>query len=79
MKLKKKIKNTILNCLSLKKKISKKDSFKNDLEADSLDMIEIMMAIEENFNIKIKDKESSKIKTINCLIKLVKKKLKIFK
>ncbi|MCW5197778.1 acyl carrier protein [Buchnera aphidicola] len=76
MNLEKKIKKIILNCLSLKQKISKNSSIKNDLKADSLDMIELIMSIEENFNINIKDKESEKITTVNSLINLVKKKIK---
>ncbi|CAL4321779.1 Acyl carrier protein [Buchnera aphidicola (Periphyllus testudinaceus)] len=75
MNLKKKVKKIIFNCLSCKKKIKSKDSFKNDLNADSLDMIEIIMSIEENFSIDISDKESSKISTIKSLIHLIKKKI----
>ncbi|CAL4321895.1 Acyl carrier protein [Buchnera aphidicola (Chaitophorus sp. 3695)] len=76
MDLKTKIKKIILNCLSLKKKISDHSCIKNDLKADSLDMIELIMSIEENFNINIKDKEAENITTVYSLINLVKKKIK---
>lgn len=76
MNLEKKIKKIILNCLSLKKKISNHAYIKNDLKADSLDIIELVMSIEEYFNITIKDKEVENIITVNSLINLVKKKIK---
>ncbi|WP_343183380.1 acyl carrier protein [Buchnera aphidicola] len=75
MNIKKKVKKIICKCLSYKKKIKEKYFFKTDLNADSLDMIEIIMSIEEKFSIDISDKESSKINTIKNLIKLIKIKL----
>ncbi|WP_343187615.1 acyl carrier protein [Buchnera aphidicola (Periphyllus koelreuteriae)] len=75
MNIKKKVKKIIRKCLSYKKKIKNKHFFKTDLNADSLDMIEIIMSIEEKFSINISDKESSKINTIKNLIKLIKIKL----
>ncbi|NIH41098.1 MAG: acyl carrier protein [Buchnera aphidicola (Periphyllus aceris)] len=75
MNIKKKIKKIIVECISCKKKIKSKYSFKNNLEIDSLDMIEIIMSIEESFSICISDSESSKINTVKSLIKLVKKKI----
>jgi acyl carrier protein len=76
MNLEKKIKKIILDCLSLKRKISNNSCIKDDLQADSLDMIELIMSIEENFHIDIKDKESEKITTVSSLINLVQKKIK---
>ena len=45
-------------------------SFK-DLGADSLDIVEIIMAFEENFGVEIRDEDAEKIKTINDAIELI--------
>jgi acyl carrier protein len=39
-------------------------SFQDDLGADSLDLVEIMMGLEEEFTIKIDDEVSQSIKTV---------------
>ncbi len=39
-------------------------SFINDLEADSLDIVQLMMALEEEFDIEIPDDEAERIVTI---------------
>jgi acyl carrier protein len=39
-------------------------SFIDDLNADSLDLVELIMALEEEFNIKISDEDADKIKTV---------------
>jgi len=39
-------------------------SFIDDLNADSLDLVELIMALEEEFNVKISDDEADKIKTV---------------
>lgn len=39
-------------------------SFINDLEADSLDIVEMIMAIEEEFDIEIPDEDAEKISTV---------------
>ena len=46
----------------------------NDLGADSLDMVEIIMEIEEEFGLKIDDTEISEVKTVGDLIKKVENK-----
>lgn len=55
-------------------KITPQSSFVDDLKADSLDQVELMMAIEEAFNVDIPDDEASKIMTIADAIDYVKKK-----
>lgn len=40
-------------------------SFVNDLGADSLDTVELVMALEEEFEIEIPDEEAEKISTVN--------------
>ncbi len=39
-------------------------SFVDDLGADSLDIVELVMAFEENFGIEIPDEEAEKIRTV---------------
>ena len=39
-------------------------SFIDDLNADSLDLVELIMALEEEFNVKISDEDADKIKTV---------------
>lgn len=39
-------------------------SFQDDLEADSLDVVELIMAIEDEFDIEIPDEEAEKIATV---------------
>lgn len=44
-----------------------------DLGADSLDTVEILMALEETFNIEIPDEVAMKFKTINDLVAYIEK------
>merc|ERR1719251_139814 len=45
-------------------KVTKEASFTDDLDADSLDVVEMVMAIEETFEIEIEDEAASSIKTV---------------
>jgi acyl carrier protein len=49
-------------------------SFVDDLGADSLDLVELIMAMEEEFDVKIEDEEAEKIKTVQDAIDFIKKK-----
>ncbi|AGJ01571.1 3-oxoacyl-[acyl-carrier-protein] synthase 2 [Rickettsia prowazekii str. Breinl] len=46
--------------------------FIEDLKADSLDTVELMMAIEVEYGIDIPDDEATKIKTVSDVIKYIK-------
>ena len=45
-------------------KVKPQASFIHDLNADSLDIVELVMAMEEAFDIEIPDDESEKLKTV---------------
>jgi acyl carrier protein len=50
-------------------------SFVDDLGADSLDQVELIMAMEEEFNVSISDEEAEKIVTVQDAIDYVQKAL----
>jgi len=47
-------------------------SFIDDLGADSLDIVELIMALEEEFDIEIPDNEAEKIVTVNDAVEYIK-------
>ena len=44
--------------------INEEASFQEDLEADSLDLVELIMELEDQFGIKISDEDAQKIQTV---------------
>ena len=54
-----------------KDKITPETSFVNDLQADSLDTVELMMELEEEFGVTIPDEEAQKITTVGQAIKYI--------
>jgi len=54
-------------------------SFVDDLGADSLDVVELVMAFEEAFDIEIPDEDAEKIKTVQEAIDYIDKKAKVSK
>jgi acyl carrier protein len=52
-------------------------SFVDDLGADSLDVVELVMAFEEAFDIEIPDEDAEKIKTVQDAIDYIEKKAKV--
>jgi len=52
-------------------------SFTDDLGADSLDQVELVMALEEAFNLEIADEDAEKILTVQDAIDYVDKRAKI--
>ncbi len=51
------------------------DSFMDDLDADSLNAVEIIMAVEEEFNEEIPDEDSENFVTVGHLVEYIKKRL----
>ncbi|WP_417910869.1 acyl carrier protein [Candidatus Electronema sp. PJ] len=54
-----------------KEKVVPKASFIDDLGADSLDQVELIMAMEEEFDVEIPDEDAEKIKTVQDAITYV--------
>lgn len=57
-------------------KVTDAARFREDLGADSLDIVELIMAFEEAFDLEITEEESDKFKTVGDAVKLVMDKLK---
>jgi len=56
-------------------KVSEESSFIDDLGADSLDTVELVMAFEEEFGSEISDSEAEKILTVGDAVKFIEEKL----
>ena len=57
-------------------KISEKSKVIDDLGADSLDVVEMLMTLEDEFNVTVSDEESVNLKTVGDIVKLIDSKLK---
>ena len=68
------VKNIVAEQLGVEKeKISAETSFVNDLGADSLDTVELVMELEEEFDINIPDDAAEKIQTVGQAIEFIEK------
>lgn len=71
-----KVKNAVAEQLGLSADEVKTDaSFMEDLGADSLDLVELVMAFENEFGITIPDEDSAELVTVQSAIDYVKQKL----
>lgn len=67
------VKKIVIEQLGVKEVDAKNDaSFVDDLGADSLDTVELVMALEEEFDCEIKDEEAEKITTIQQAVDFIK-------
>ena len=66
-----KIKQIIADHLGTVKNITEDSNIVNDLGADSLDTIELVMALEEEFGFEINDSDAEKITTVGDAIKFI--------
>ena len=68
-----KVKDLVSKQLSIdEKEITTDASFIEDLGADSLDTVELIMSLEEEFDIEIPDEEAEKIKTVQNVVDYIK-------
>ncbi|MBI2602668.1 MAG: acyl carrier protein [Deltaproteobacteria bacterium] len=69
-----KIKSIIVSQLGVEESaVAPKAKFIEDLGADSLDIVELVMAMEEAFGIDIPDEEAENIRTVSDAVSFVKK------
>ena len=67
-----KVKEIIANQLSVDiKKLTEKTNIAEELGADSLDVVEILMALEEEFEVSIPDEAIPNIKTVEDVVKFI--------
>jgi acyl carrier protein len=72
-----KVKSIIAEQLGVKKEeVTDEAKFIDDLGADSLDTVELVMALEEEFGIEIPDEDAEKMVTVNEAIKYIEEKAK---
>ncbi len=72
-----KVKEILAAQLNIKAdKITPKSNIIADLGADSLDVVELLMTLEDDFGIAVSDEEAVELKTVNDIVKLIDAKLK---
>lgn len=68
-----KVKNIISEQLGIdEEEINMESSFVDDLGADSLDIVELIMALETEFDLEIPDEEAEKIGTVSDVVGYIK-------
>ena len=61
--------------LGVNKEVTEKTSFIEDVGADSLDIVELIMELEEEFEINIPDEQAEKIKTVGEAIEYIEREI----
>jgi len=75
-----KVKQIIAEQLGVEEdEVTPSSSFIDDLGADSLDTVELVMALEENFDLEIPDEAAEKIRTVQDAIDYIEKHAKVSK
>ena len=73
MSIEERVKKIIVEQLGVKEEEVKPEaSFVEDLGADSLDTVELVMALEEEFDIEIPDEKAAEIKTVQDIVDYIK-------
>ncbi len=71
-----KVKAIIIDHLGIdESRITEKATFAEDLSADSLDVVEVVMEIEDTFGIEIPDEDAEKIPTVGAVVEYIKAKM----
>ena len=66
------VRSTIVDQLGVEEsKVKLNASLVDDLGADSLDIVELVMAMEEEFGLEIPDEEAEKIKSVSDVVKFI--------
>ena len=66
------VKSLMANQLNISQdKITMDANIVNDLGADSLDVVEMLMSLEEEFNITVPEEDAVNIKTVGDIVKLI--------
>ena len=69
-----KVREIIVDQLGVEEdEVAIESSFIDDLGADSLDIVELIMALEEEFDLEIPDEEAEKITTVSDVVEYIKK------
>jgi acyl carrier protein len=67
-----KVKDIIINELGVEpEKVTRDASFVEDLGADSLDTVELVMAFEEEFGLEIPDEDAEKLQTVGDAVEYI--------
>ncbi|SHN15775.1 MULTISPECIES: acyl carrier protein [Gracilibacillus] len=67
-----KVKQIVVDRLDVDEdKVTLEASFKDDLEADSLDVVELVMELEDEFDLEIADEDAEKISTVGDAVNYI--------
>ena len=67
-----KLKEIIMDQLDVEEdEVTMDANFQEDLDADSLDMVDLVMSVEEEFDLKIEDEDVEKIKTVGDIVSFI--------
>ncbi len=70
------VKEIIVQELSVpEEKVKESSTFESDLRADSLDVVELVMELEEKFEIEIPEEDFEQIHTVGDLVRYIERKL----
>lgn len=74
MSIEEKVREIVIDKLNVTaEQVTDEASFVDDLGADSLDQAELVLALEDEFNLQISDKDSESISTVGAAIDYIKK------
>ena len=67
-----KLKEIIMDQLDVEEdEVTMDANIQEDLDADSLDMVDLVMSVEEDFDLKIEDEDVEKIKTVGDIVSFI--------
>ncbi|MCY0869215.1 MAG: acyl carrier protein [Firmicutes bacterium] len=66
------VKRIVVDRLGIEEaQVSPEASFKDDLGADSLDVVELVMELEDEFDLEISDEDAEKISTVGDVVRYI--------